>query len=97
MDVLKSCYRFCALLLSKILFLYGGIFASFQAVSARCPELLDEPLRQVEGTRKRLAFSPFSVIRSELLGNTSGLGSHQQALEIARNAGDLPCEIANPP
>jgi tetratricopeptide (TPR) repeat protein len=87
--------------------LYGGIFASFSGSYLRdALNYLDEPLRQAEGTQEKARILT-------LLGNSQrafgeyrrSLEFHQQALEIARHAGDCAersaasgdrlCEIAN--
>ena len=77
--------------------LYGGIFASFGGDYLRSAlSYLDEPLRQVEGTQEKariltlLAYSIGAVGQYE-----QAIYFHQQALEIARNAQDIVCEIAN--
>ena len=77
--------------------LYGGIFASFSGSYLRNTlDYLSEPLRQVEGTQEKariltlLGYSQHAQGRYE-----QAIVFHEQALEIAREAGDRPCEIAN--
>lgn len=77
--------------------LYGGIFASFSGKYLKeTISYLDEPLRRVEGTQAKariltlLGYSFAAQSRYE-----KATKFHQQALEIAREAGDRPCEIAN--
>lgn len=77
--------------------LYGGIFASFSGDYLRDTlNYLDEPLRQVEGTQEKARILTLLGYSQRALGQYQQAESfHQQALEIARNAGDRPCEIAN--
>lgn len=77
--------------------LYGGIFASFSGEYLKeAINYLDEPLRRGEGTLEKariltiLGYSFKAQSRYE-----KAIEFHQQALEIARAAGDRPCEIAN--
>ncbi|BAY07139.1 tetratricopeptide repeat protein [Calothrix sp. NIES-2098] len=77
--------------------LYGGIFASFSGNYLRDTlDYLDEPLRQVEGTQEKARILTILGYSQRALGQYQrSINFHQQALEIARNAGDRPCEIAN--
>jgi tetratricopeptide (TPR) repeat protein len=77
--------------------LYGGIFASFAGNSLRdALDYLDEPLRRVEGTQEKARILTLLGYSQRALGQYErSIQFHQQALEIARNAGDRPCEIAN--
>ena len=77
--------------------LYGGIFASFSGDYLRDTlNYLDEPLRQVEGTQEKARILTLLGYSQRALGQYQLANQfHQQALEIARSAGDLPCEIAN--
>ncbi|MDJ0735874.1 MAG: tetratricopeptide repeat protein [Nostocaceae cyanobacterium] len=77
--------------------LYGGIFASFSGSYLRdALNYLDEPLRRVEGTQEKARILTLLGYSQRALGDYArSLEFHQQALEIARNAGDRPCEIAN--
>ncbi|WP_026082799.1 tetratricopeptide repeat protein [Mastigocladopsis repens] len=77
--------------------LYGGIFASFSGTYLRdALNYLDEPLRQVEGTQEKARILTLLGYSQRAFGQYRRSGQfHQQALEIARNAGDRPCEIAN--
>ena len=77
--------------------LYGGIFASFSGNSLRdALSYLDEPLREVEGTQEKARILTLLGYSQRALGQYQRAQEfHQQALEIARNAGDRPCEIAN--
>lgn len=77
--------------------LYGGIFASFTGEYLRdALHYLDEPLRQAEGTQEKariLTLLGYSVRALGQLERAKVL--HQQAIEIARSAGDTRCEVAN--
>jgi tetratricopeptide (TPR) repeat protein len=77
--------------------LYGGVFASLNGNSLRdALNYLDEPLRQVEGTQEKarvLTLLGYSLRAQGLYDRATAF--HQQALEIARGAGDQICEIAN--
>ena len=77
--------------------LYGGIFASFSGDYLRdALNYLDEPLRQVEGTQEKARILTLLGYSQRALGQYQRANMfHEQALEIARNAGDRPCEIAN--
>ncbi|PMB29856.1 hypothetical protein CEN43_15665 [Fischerella thermalis BR2B] len=77
--------------------LYGGIFASFSGSYLRDTlNYLDEPLQRVEGTQEKARILTILGYSQRALGQyDSSINFHQQALEIARHAGDRPCEIAN--
>ncbi|MBC1241997.1 tetratricopeptide repeat protein [Nostoc sp. 2RC] len=77
--------------------LYGGIFASFSGSYLRnALDYLDEPLRAVEGTQEKARILTLLGYSQRALGQYDrSVNFHQQALEIARSAGDRPCEIAN--
>ncbi len=77
--------------------LYGGIFASFSGSSLRnALDYLDEPLTKVEGTQEKARILTLLGYSQRAMGQyPRSLQFHQEALEIARNAGDRPCEIAN--
>ncbi|MDZ7959755.1 MAG: tetratricopeptide repeat protein [Aulosira sp. DedQUE10] len=77
--------------------LYGGIFASFSGNYLRdALDYLDEPLRQVEKTQEKARILTLLGSSQRALGQYErSIDFHKQALEIARNAGDRPCEIAN--
>ncbi|MBE9205884.1 tetratricopeptide repeat protein [Nostoc sp. LEGE 06077] len=77
--------------------LYGGIFASFSGSYLRnALDYLDEPLRQVGGTQEKARILTLLGYSQRALGQYQrSVNFHQQALEISRNAGDRPCEIAN--
>ncbi|MBD2084121.1 tetratricopeptide repeat protein [Coleofasciculus sp. FACHB-542] len=77
--------------------LYGGIFASFSGAYLRTTlDYLDAPLRQVEGTQEKARILTLMGYSQRAQGRyADAIAFHEQALEIARNAGDRPCEIAN--
>jgi tetratricopeptide (TPR) repeat protein len=77
--------------------LYGGIFASFSGSYLRdALDYLDEPLRQAEGTQEKARILTLLGYSQRAMGQYDrSIQFHQQALEIARNASDRPCEIAN--
>jgi tetratricopeptide (TPR) repeat protein len=77
--------------------LYGGIFASFSGDYLRSAlSYLDEPLRRVEGTQEKARILTLLGYSLRALGQLEQAKNfHQQALEIAREAGDRSCEIAN--
>lgn len=77
--------------------LYGGIFASFSGEYLRSAlSYLDEPLRRVEGTQEKARILTLLGYSLRALGQLEQAKTfHQQALEIAREAGDRSCEIAS--
>jgi tetratricopeptide (TPR) repeat protein len=77
--------------------LYGGIFAAFTGEYLRgALQYLDEPLRRVEGTQEKARILTLLGYSMRAMGNFErSIAFHQQALDIAREAGDRRCEIAN--
>ncbi len=77
--------------------LYGGIFASFSGTYLRnALSYLDEPLRLASGTQEKARILTLLGYSQRALGQYDRSAQfHQQALEIARDAGDRACEIAN--
>ncbi|UKO95796.1 tetratricopeptide repeat protein [Nostoc sp. UHCC 0870] len=77
--------------------LYGGIFASFSGSYLRdALDYLDEPLRKVARTQEKARILTLLGYSQRALGQYQrSIQFHEQALEIARNSGDRPCEIAN--
>ena len=77
--------------------LYGGVFASLSGSYLRdAMNYLDEPLQRVEGTQEKariLTLLGYSVRAQGQYDRANYF--HQQALEIAREADDKICEIAN--
>lgn len=77
--------------------LYGGVFASFSGGYLRFAlDYFNVPLRQVEGTQEKARILTLLGYSQAALGNYErATDFHEQALAIARTAGDVPCEIAN--
>ncbi|HEY9625531.1 MAG TPA: tetratricopeptide repeat protein [Crinalium sp.] len=77
--------------------LYGGIFASFSGEYLRdALSYLDEPLRRAEGTQEKARILTLLGYSQRALGLPDrAIAFHEQALDIARQAGDQRCEIAN--
>jgi tetratricopeptide (TPR) repeat protein len=77
--------------------LYGGVFAWFAGADLQdALNYLDAPLRQVAGTQEKARILTLLGYSQRILGHYEPAQTfHQQALEIAREAGDRPCEIAN--
>ncbi|XGV96417.1 MAG: tetratricopeptide repeat protein [Leptolyngbya sp. BL-A-14] len=77
--------------------LYGGVFASFPGSQLRSVvDYLDEPLKRVEGTQEKariLTLIGSSERAQGLLDRAKEF--HDIARDIAAEAGDRPCEIAN--
>src|ERR687886_776258 len=77
--------------------LYGGVFASLSGNYLRdALNYLDEPLRRVEGTQEKARILTLLGYSLRAQGQYDrAISFHQQALEIARAAGDRICETAN--
>jgi tetratricopeptide (TPR) repeat protein len=77
--------------------LYGGIFASFSGEYLRdALSYLDEPLRRAEGTQEKARILTLLGYSTRALGQPErAVEFHQQALEMAREAADSMCEVAN--
>lgn len=77
--------------------LYGGILISFSGEYLQNTlEYLSEPLKQVAGTQEKARILTLIGYSQRILGQyKSATNFHQSALEIAREAQDKPCEIAN--
>ncbi|MGD1910077.1 MAG: tetratricopeptide repeat protein [Rivularia sp. (in: cyanobacteria)] len=77
--------------------MYGGIVASFSGDYLKdALSYLDEPLRRVEGTQEKARILTILGYSQRALGQyESSVKFHLEALEIARNAEDKACEIAN--
>jgi tetratricopeptide (TPR) repeat protein len=77
--------------------LYGGIFASFSGTYFReAMEYLSLPLLQVEGTGEKARILTLLGYSARARGDyPKAIKFHEQALSIARTAGDKPCEVAN--
>lgn len=77
--------------------LYGTIFASFSGQYLRDTlNYLDEPLRRAERTQEKARILTVLGYSFKAQGDMErALTFHQNASEIAREADDRPCEIAN--
>jgi tetratricopeptide (TPR) repeat protein len=77
--------------------LYGGVFALFGDNYLRFAiDYLDAPLRQAEGTQEKARILTLLGYSQRILGQYESARSfHQEALEIAQQDSDRPCEIAN--
>lgn len=77
--------------------LYGGIYASFSGNYLRnALNYLDEPLKRAEGTQEKARILTLLGYSFRAQGQYDrATAFHQQALEVARAAGDRACEVAN--
>ena len=77
--------------------LYGGVFISFSGEYLQNTlEYLGEPLKRIEGTQEKARILTLLGCSQRVLGQyVPAINFHQEALEIAREAQDKPCEIAN--
>ena len=101
-EIVNGCFQVCLQILRafaqrEYFPLYGGVFASFSGNSLRdVMNYLDEPLRRVEGTQEKARILTLLGYSLRAQGQYDRANSfHQQALEIARDASDRVCEIAN--
>ena len=77
--------------------LYSGVFASFSGDYLQDTlDYFDEPLKQVEGTEEKARILTLLGYSQRAVGDyDKALMFHQEALEIAIEANDYSCEIAN--
>ncbi|MEO0533485.1 MAG: tetratricopeptide repeat protein [Cyanobacteria bacterium P01_A01_bin.123] len=77
--------------------LYGGLFAALSGESLdTLLNYLDQPLRQAANTQSKARILTLLGYSQRAVGQyEQALQFHQHALDIAREAGDRPCEIAN--
>ena len=77
--------------------LYSGVFASFSGEYLQNTlEYFDEPLKQVKGTEAKARILTLLGYSQRTLGQyEKAIVFHEEALTIAREAADRPCEIAN--
>lgn len=77
--------------------LYGGVFASFSGETLRdALSYLDEPLRRAEGTQEKARILTLLGYSARIQGRIKEADAfHHQAIDLARDAGDRVCEIAN--
>lgn len=91
---LQTLYRFAQ---QDYFPLYGGLFTALSGESLRTMlNYLDQPLRQVPNTQSKARIVTLLGYSQRALGlNDQALQLHQWALEIAREAVDRRCEVAN--
>ena len=77
--------------------LYGGLFTALSGEPLRALlDYLDQPLQAVANTAVKARILTLLGYSQRALGNYSQAQRfHQQALEVARDAQDVPCEIAS--
>ena len=77
--------------------LYSGVFASFSGKSLQnALQYFNEPLKQIERTQEKARLLTLLGYSQRILGNYQQANLfHQEALQIANEANDKPCEIAN--
>ncbi len=77
--------------------LYSGVFASFSGDYLQDTlDYFDEPLKQVEGTEEKARILTLLGYSQRTVGAyDKAVDFHQEALEIAIDANDYACEIAN--
>lgn len=77
--------------------LYGGLFTALSGEPLRTLlDYLDRPLQQVPNTAVKARIFTLLGYSQRALGNYPlALRFHQQALDISRDAQDMPCEIAS--
>jgi tetratricopeptide (TPR) repeat protein len=77
--------------------LYGGIFAAFSGETLRDTlSYFDLPLKEVAGTQEKGRLLTILGYSQRTLGQIDrAIALHQEALIIANQAADRPCEIAN--
>lgn len=77
--------------------LYGGLFTALSGEPLQALlEYLDQPLQEVPNTAVKARILTLLGYSQRALGNyRQAQRFHQQALEVAREAKDVPCEIAS--
>jgi tetratricopeptide (TPR) repeat protein len=77
--------------------LYSGVFASFSGEYLQDTlDYFDEPLKQIEGTEEKARILTLLGYSQRTIGAyDKAIIFHEEALEIAIEADDYPCEIAN--
>jgi tetratricopeptide (TPR) repeat protein len=77
--------------------LYGGVFASFSGEGLRDTiTYLDQPLKSVENTQEKARIlTVFGYTQRWVKQFEAAIAFHQEALTLARTAGDQRCAIAN--
>jgi len=77
--------------------LYGGVFASFSGENSRDTiAYLDQPLKAIEKTQEKARILTILGYSQQWIGNREQAKSfYEEALDLARQASDQTCEIAN--
>ena len=77
--------------------LYSGVFASFSGEYLQDTlDYFDEPLKQVAGTEEKARILTLLGYSQRAAGDYNrAIAFHEQALEIAIEKNDYPCEVAN--
>jgi tetratricopeptide (TPR) repeat protein len=77
--------------------LYSGVFADFSGEYLQDTlDYFDEPLKQIEGTEEKARILTLLGYSQRTIGAyDQAIAFHQEALEIAIEANDFACEIAN--
>jgi tetratricopeptide (TPR) repeat protein len=77
--------------------LYGGLFTALSGEPLRALlDYLDQPLQEVPNTAVKARILTLLGYSQRALGNyRQAQRFHQQALEVAREAQDMPCEVAS--
>ncbi|MGF1514756.1 MAG: tetratricopeptide repeat protein [Elainellaceae cyanobacterium] len=77
--------------------LYGGVFVSFSGESFRSTiAYLDQPLKAIEKTQEKARILTILGYSQQWAGNhPQAKQLYEEALDLARQAKDQPCEIAN--
>ena len=98
----EGCFQMALQVLSKFAQqdyfpLYGGLFAALSDESLHVAiEYLDQPLRAAPSTQTKARILTLLGYSQRALGDDEmALDFHENALDIAREAKDRPCEIAN--
>jgi tetratricopeptide (TPR) repeat protein len=98
----EGCFQMALQVLSKFAQqdyfpLYGGLFAALSDESLQVAiEYLDQPLRNAPNTQTKARILTLLGYSQRALGDEEmALDFHEDALDIAREAGDRSCEIAN--
>lgn len=77
--------------------LYGGVFAAFGGESFRdTVAYLDRPLKEIDKIQEKARIFTVLGYSQRFIGNYQRAKElHEEAIASSREAGDLPCEVAN--
>jgi tetratricopeptide (TPR) repeat protein len=77
--------------------LYGGIYASLSGSYLQSTlDYLDKPLRRVDNTQEKARILTLLATSQRVMGKADrAMALHQEAAEIAGEAGDRRCQVAN--